>query len=204
MIALLRRARFAESGFTLVELLMAVTILGIIVTPLGAAFFVALRTVDETSNRRASSHDAQLLSIYLPPDVQNASDAITTGFTASTCTGVTASTIKLQLVASSNDTDYIDATDFNVVYFVQQTGTGSTATYELIRKTCVGTITSTVVGENLGATSPVAITRTPTSGTPLLRIAMQVTGATTPRDTTPYIFTVTARTRTCATTPCNA
>jgi prepilin-type N-terminal cleavage/methylation domain-containing protein len=188
------RARTSEDGFTLVELLMAIVILGIIIGPLSAGFFIALRTTDETSNRRAGSHDAQLLSIYLPPDVQNADDAITTGFTSVTCSGVTASTIKLQLKST------YDAS-FNVVYWLGQAADGS---WQLTRKTCVGTITSTVVAKNLAASNPITITRSPTAGTPLLRVSMQVTENTVPTDPTAYTFTVTARTRTCATTPCNA
>jgi prepilin-type N-terminal cleavage/methylation domain-containing protein len=194
MLQRIRAAHRDERGFTLIELMVATAILGVVIAPLGAAFIVTFKTTGDATNRIAASNDAQQLSIYLPPDVQSADDAIVSGFTASTCTGVTASTIKLQLVASSNDADYVDATDFNVVYFVQSAGTSPNITYQLVRKTCVGTTTSTVVGRNLASTTAVTVTRTPTSGA-LQRVSVLVTEKSSNNDPS-YTYTVTAGRRT--------
>jgi prepilin-type N-terminal cleavage/methylation domain-containing protein len=183
------RARGSEDGFTLPELLMAITILGLIVAPIAAAFFVALRTVDETANRRRSSNDAQLLSVYLPPDVQSADDAVLSGFTSSTCSGVSASSIRLQLKSTVQDAN------FNVVYYTRQVGSGPDATYQLVRKTCAGTAQTNVIGRNLASLTAVTVTRTPSSGT-LQRLNLRIREAGTTTDPTQAEFNVTASRRT--------
>jgi prepilin-type N-terminal cleavage/methylation domain-containing protein len=188
VLARLRAAHRDQRGFTLVELMVATAILGVVIAPLGAAFIVTFKTTGDATNRIAGSVDAQRLSIYLPPDVQSADDALTTGFTASSCTGVTASTIKLQLVSPAT------SPTFSVVYFVQQVDTPPNDTYQLVRKTCVGTITTTVVGRNLAGLSAVTVTRTPASGA-LQRVSMTVTEDSTPSDPS-YTYTVTAARRT--------
>ena len=66
-----------DRGFTLIEVLMAITILGLITGALGTALIVALRNLDATQTRMAESHDAQMASAYVVTDVQSAT-AITT------------------------------------------------------------------------------------------------------------------------------
>lgn len=65
-----------DSGMTLIELLMAMAILMIIITPIIGAFFLALVTADSTSQRVTDSGGAQILSSYLSSDVQSASDTV--------------------------------------------------------------------------------------------------------------------------------
>jgi prepilin-type N-terminal cleavage/methylation domain-containing protein len=168
-----------ESGFTLVELLIAVVVMGMIVTVIGAAVNVGLRTMDDTSNRLTSSTDAQLLSIYLPKDVQSASVAVTSGIT---CSG--ASNPKLQLS---------DGANFNIVYGVQAVTDG----FQLERHVCTGgSVQSTViVGRNLASTTAAVGTRIPSSGT-LVGASLTITGKTSTNEPDPYVFTVTGRRRT--------
>lgn len=173
------RTRRAEAGFTLVELMVAVVIMGIVIAPLSAGMFVALRTMDETSNRRAGSNDAQLLSLYLPPDVQSADDAKTTGITCGTL-----ATPKLQLWSTVYDTN------FNVGYGVQQAADG---TWQLVRQPCSGGAIK-VVGRNLASASGVTVTRTPASGS-LQRVSVELTEKGTPTDPTQPRFTVAASRR---------
>ena len=72
MIRWLRARRADERGFTLVELMMAIALTGVVIAPLAAGIVVGLRTGDEAYNRVAGSNAAQLLSVWLPPDLQSA------------------------------------------------------------------------------------------------------------------------------------
>jgi prepilin-type N-terminal cleavage/methylation domain-containing protein len=60
----------ADAGFTLVELLMSITILGIIVGPLTAVVIGYLTSSDSTARRMNESHDAQMAADYFAQDVQ--------------------------------------------------------------------------------------------------------------------------------------
>ncbi len=63
--------RRAEDGFTLVEAVVAVGILGIIGVVIAGAFIVSARTTQGTTQRYNESHDAQIASAYLATDVQS-------------------------------------------------------------------------------------------------------------------------------------
>ncbi|WP_020391196.1 PulJ/GspJ family protein [Kribbella catacumbae] len=58
-----------DGGFTLVELLVAIVILGIITVPLSGTVMSALRNTGSTQERMDLSHDAQLSSSYFARDV---------------------------------------------------------------------------------------------------------------------------------------
>src|SRR4051794_31995731 len=66
---MLSRIRTAEGGFTLVELLIAIVIMGIITVPLANAVIGVLHNQSGTSDRMALSHDAQLSAGYFARDV---------------------------------------------------------------------------------------------------------------------------------------
>jgi prepilin-type N-terminal cleavage/methylation domain-containing protein len=66
------RFRTDESGFTLVELVISMAIVGLLIGAIGSALFVVLRTTDVTNHRMAESHDVQITSAYLANDVQGA------------------------------------------------------------------------------------------------------------------------------------
>lgn len=61
-----------ESGFTLIELVITTTVLGIVMSVVGAAFYVFFRTTGETTERLAESPALQIASTYLTRDVQSA------------------------------------------------------------------------------------------------------------------------------------
>ena len=63
--------RPGDDGVTLIELLVAIAMLGIIAVPLGTALISFLRNTNATSDRLAESHDAQIASAYFAQDVQS-------------------------------------------------------------------------------------------------------------------------------------
>lgn len=69
--------RDSEAGTTLVELLVAISILAIISFALTESVIQALRTADGTANRYGESIDAQLLAASFGPDVQSAAQVET-------------------------------------------------------------------------------------------------------------------------------
>ena len=62
-----------ERGFTLVEILISTVILGILISAIGGALIVSLKTSKATQQRFAQSHDVQIASAYVANDVQSAS-----------------------------------------------------------------------------------------------------------------------------------
>jgi prepilin-type N-terminal cleavage/methylation domain-containing protein len=58
-----------EAGFTLVELLVVIVILGVITLPIGNAFLGVLRNSADTSHRLTDSHDLQITAAYWSADV---------------------------------------------------------------------------------------------------------------------------------------
>jgi type II secretory pathway pseudopilin PulG len=63
--------RSDDRGETLVEVLIAVTILAIVIVPLADALIGFVRNTDATTRRMNESHDVQLASTYFARDVQN-------------------------------------------------------------------------------------------------------------------------------------
>lgn len=141
----------------MVELLIAITILGLVMAPLGVAFAVGLRTMNSTMTSLMNSDDEQLLTMSLPPDVQsagNASGDIVAAPTVNTdCSGV-ANVLRIKwraTEASGVTVNYVSA-------FAVQTGSDGGA--RLVRYLCVdgGPPTTNVVAYNLASTSAVVAT----------------------------------------------
>lgn len=62
-----------QDGFTLVELIVAIVLMGIVAVPLGVSFVEAVKTTGATSTSLGSSHDTQLVDYYLQRDAAGAS-----------------------------------------------------------------------------------------------------------------------------------
>ena len=68
----MKRLRRDDGGFTLIELVMTVTILGIIIVPLGNFVLEYFQNYPQTENRISDSHDMQIAAAYVSNDVANA------------------------------------------------------------------------------------------------------------------------------------
>lgn len=61
-----------EDGFTLVELVIATTVLGVVMSTIVLSLVLFLATTGETTERLAESPEAQIASVYLTRDAQSA------------------------------------------------------------------------------------------------------------------------------------
>jgi prepilin-type N-terminal cleavage/methylation domain-containing protein len=80
-----QRARSDEGGFTLIELLVASVVIGILFSAIGGAIMLWFGTSQATTNRLALSHDSQLVSAYLIPDLTNGPSTLTTQSAGALC-----------------------------------------------------------------------------------------------------------------------
>ena len=133
----------SEEGFTLVELMISVVILGIIVGAMSAAIIVGLKTSDGTTNRLAESHDAQDVAAFFVTDVQS---AVTVTYKAMD----TVSTVPAGCSPASSPLLVFSWTDPSagaemVSYYSATSGSEA----QLVRQQCVGGSSSTVVVAHL-------------------------------------------------------
>src|SRR5947209_6522111 len=82
-----------EAGFTLIEVLIALSLTAVIVGALAEALIVGVRTSDGTSQRLALSHDAEISARWFASDASS-SDTVTTA--ASSCSDGVSSTPVVQ------------------------------------------------------------------------------------------------------------
>jgi prepilin-type N-terminal cleavage/methylation domain-containing protein len=68
--ALVRRIEDDDAGFTLIELIITIFMLGVVIAPLTAVVILQLKNTDSTSARMSESHDAQLAGAYFAQDAQ--------------------------------------------------------------------------------------------------------------------------------------
>jgi prepilin-type N-terminal cleavage/methylation domain-containing protein len=69
LLARLREHNREDAGFTLVELLVSIVIMGVITVPLAAALIMFFQRSNETTNRLSVNHDVQISSSYFAQDV---------------------------------------------------------------------------------------------------------------------------------------
>jgi prepilin-type N-terminal cleavage/methylation domain-containing protein len=154
------RAR-GEAGFTLIEMLVALTIAGVAMTGIALAFGTGSRTVSAATDFVSNASSSRALATYFPPDVQGATAVTTSGIS---CSGT--SNPKIELTGADG---------LDVVYGVDLVG----GDYVLKRYECTsGAVTGTpvVVARNLVGTAAATGARVPATGT-LTGATLTVQGA---------------------------
>jgi prepilin-type N-terminal cleavage/methylation domain-containing protein len=166
------RLRRGADGFTLVELLVAIVILGIITVPLSNVVIGYFRNTDATTARLIESHDAQISSAYWAQDVASIGLRSATApypLKQSVWTGASSlylcSTAGIPIVSLGWD-DFTSAgtrTLIQIVYVVQ-TVTGQT---ELHRVRCQGSaavVSDVTLAHDLDPSTPPTVACLGTSG----------------------------------------
>lgn len=174
-----------DAGFTLPELLVAMTVTAVIMPVLFSTFVTAFRTTDGSVERIAASHDATLSSNYFVPDVQSAESISLAD--EPTCKAPTGSNRLLTLKSTTAAGTVF--TGYAVV-----TGTEKT----LVRYKCTGTTveSSVTVAHDLGADPTVTCPTGSLATAPCVANSRRV--LLTVADVTGYSFTLDASRRTTA------
>lgn len=141
----MRSDRDRDAGFTLIELIVSIAILGIIMATVGMMFALTVLTTGQTSDRYKDSRGPKFTAAYWPADVA-ASEKVRP--TAGDCGGSGA-------LASFSWTDAQNAAQTDTAsWFVVTTG----GTRQLVRKLCNGSLGSpvrtTVIVPRLGTADP--------------------------------------------------
>lgn len=162
----------SESGFTLVELIVAVVLMGVVAFPLIDSFIEAVKTTGATSTSLGSSHDAQLVDYYLQRDAAGATPATTpNAWACASAAGVTVGTTATGLIQFTwPEAPVVTATTLASGYPVFNSGASYESDYvyqgpDLTRYYCsvtgvVGTpIQTTRVASTLSLTSAPTVPR---------------------------------------------
>ena len=163
-----------DGGFTLVELVISIAILGAVMSAIVAAMTVALKTNKETTSRLTESRDVQFASTWFGDDVQGANEVTIGG--SSLCGSDPASSVVIQFqnydittppaTAPPTTAPYgLTSAQMRYITYVLRTKTvDGVSTGELHRVVCGSTSSDDIVARSLVPTTPVA-TRTATTAT---------------------------------------
>lgn len=194
--------RGAESGFTLVELVVSIAIVGVIVVALTGVVIEYTKTESVTAARYTESNTVQVAAAYWERDVSSVGlrsstyDApshsfpytssvdypYTGGFTGVGCT--VPGTGVVALTWGQYDSATSDApTTIAVTYSVQAVGSGATLRYNLVRTRCTfssarwTTSSSSVITQNLLSAPSVVCDTTCNSSTLPTIVSMSLTSS---------------------------
>ncbi|MEM9514796.1 MAG: VWA domain-containing protein [Actinomycetota bacterium] len=133
-----RARRNRDRGLTLPELLITISLLGIVATVLSSAVIVSLRQQDNTEGRLNVARDEQAIGFVMPSDLASASDWSTapqaTPCGATVCDGIDLSNGSNVILLSWTTEDNGVITETNVSYHFAPSGDG--VTYQLSRVEC--------------------------------------------------------------------
>jgi prepilin-type N-terminal cleavage/methylation domain-containing protein len=185
-----------EAGFTLMEVLIATVVAGILLIGVTSGFVVALKGTTGVSDRFIESHDAQLLATYYPEDVQSTvPDSVDTNKT--TPTGCASTPVGTTNVLRLQWTDVSTSTAYSVSYRYYSPAAGS---WELRRYFCsrpgstsTAPATYQVVAHDL---ADPAVNAPSVSQSPGAEISLTLYAAKASSESSSYSYTFTASMRT--------
>lgn len=198
-----------DAGFTLVELLITISILGVITLPLGNLIIDYFRNSTQATQRFAASNDAQVANVYWQQDVgslgvrSSSYDAAnhTFAFQQSVnptfpCATPAGSTQLVVIAWTQYDVNDGSATPIAVDYVTQ--GSGST----LVRLHCTGTTLDSALNLASGLTAVPScdfgtgafVACSTGSGTPSV-VSMRLSIADPGGNGTPFVVTLTGQRR---------
>jgi prepilin-type N-terminal cleavage/methylation domain-containing protein len=149
-----------EQGFTLVELLVAITIMSMIMGGISESIIVGLRTTAAISTSVAESHDTQMMTAWFPRDVNGATSiwgGAPLAGTKPVCTPPVGTTRTVLTMLSGDPT-----LPLLTSYVVVKTGT----LFQLVRTVCQGANVPqgpVIVVHNLAAELPLAVPAVPSA-----------------------------------------
>lgn len=156
------RRKRGQEGFTLVELLVTVTILPLVVGAISVAVLAIFNNTSSTANSLTSSGDAQISSTRFVQDVQSA-DWVTTDNNLSFICAGQSGTLILSLSPDSGASSSIT----NIISYVK-VANSSGNTYTIFREACTGGGGSSSSGRTIvvshNAVSTTAATISPVGG----------------------------------------
>ena len=194
----------ADDGFTLPELLMAVTILALIIAPLTLAFVTALRVVGKTDQKFTDSRGALISAADFASDVNNA-NVITTGTSPAQCGSGGTRLVTFAWSDANQPVASLDSNTNRVTYYYDSTTDPSNKM--LLRRICKNgssTASKSVAAVSLGSQptvqcfvpgAPGAALACNTATSPTIRWAKMAVTATpnskTPDNPSPVAFSFT-------------
>lgn len=170
-----------DRGFTLIELVLAISILGIVVSAIAGASVVILRTTGPTSNRTDDARTLRGLTTWLAQDVAS----VPPGFDPSGERCQPSAGVTFLSLATS------DPSGFTADYrFVVEDGAA-----RIDRFTCVGGVTSqgsTITG-SLSTTEPVVVTVAPAGITVGVEVTVEGSALDAAGDPNPIVVSAATR-----------
>ena len=165
----------SEAGFTLVELIVSIAILGLIAGALSGAAMAAFRTTGETDVSLSESDDLQLAASYLADDAQGAATFAGTG--TPRCGSDPAAALVLELRGRSFDPGTL-AARVTVISYVLRAGTEPGVVSRALHRLSCEAAASPAPGYPLTPARDVVVARLLSTGTAPVVSCRDAAGAT--------------------------